>query len=147
MSGLHRTLRKTSITRRLVGDSAWDKAHFLGSTVLSQADAKNDAKKAAKNADELAQEQRSMQLEQLAQLDEEENRRIKKILVGGRYGARAYRGSPLMRAAPGGTSGSAAAARAAGITPANAGALAAAGARGGLAQSGKRAFYSTPVDA
>jgi hypothetical protein len=138
MSGVHRSLRKVSITRQIVGDDAWDKAHFLGSNVVKQADAKKEAKKAAKNAEELAAEQRAMQMEQLAQLDEEENRRIKKILVGGRYGARAYRGSPLARAAAGGSGGGA---RATGVAAPASAAMAAGGTRGGLAMSGRRAMF------
>jgi hypothetical protein len=137
MSGVHRSLRKVSITRRIVGDDAWDKAHFLGTNAVKQADAKKEAKKAAKNAEELAAEQRAMQMEQLAKLDEEENRRIKKILVGGRYGARAYRGSPLARAAAGGGGG----ARAAGVAAPASAAMAAGGTRGGLAMSGRRAMF------
>jgi hypothetical protein len=136
MSGVHRSLRKVSITRRIVGDSAWDKAHFMGSALVKQADAKHEAKKAAKNAEELAAEQRAMQMEQLANLDEEENRRIKKILVGGRYGARAYRGSPLARAAVG-----ASGARAGGAAAPQSAAMAAGGARGGLPMSGRRAMF------
>jgi hypothetical protein len=59
---------------------------------------------------------------QMARLDEEENRRRKRLFSAAQ-GVRAYRGSPLFRAAPGDTAGvGAAVARAVGAASARAGA-------------------------
>lgn len=49
---------------------------------------------------------RARQAEELTKLDEEENRRIKRMLLAAR-GTRMYRGSPLTRGAVGNTAGAA----------------------------------------
>jgi hypothetical protein len=88
-------------------------------------------------------ELRRRQTEELGKISDEENRRIKGLLVSGRFGTRGYRGSPLFRARPSNTPGVALrTATAAGNTNPSAGALAAGGARGGLSRGGFRAAHN-----
>lgn len=98
---------------------------------------KTRAKKAAKDAAAIAEEQRAEQRTQLAKLDDEENRRIKKILAGGR-GTRSYRGGPMFRTRAGDRAGSPRTAAGTGSSALNAEALREGGARGG-----KRDTYSS----
>ena len=84
-------------------------------------------------------ELRRRQAEDLGRISDEENRRIKGMLISGRYGTRGYRGSPLFRARPSNTAGVALrTATAAGNANPAAGALMAGGARGGLSRGGFR---------
>jgi hypothetical protein len=55
---------------------------------------------------------RDQQAAELADLNNQENSRIKKLLYAGRAGARGYRGGPLFRARPSNTAGAGTAARA-----------------------------------
>lgn len=94
---------------------------------------KGPSKKEKAEAEAVRIEQKT----QLAELDDEENRRIKKMLSGGR-GTRGYRGGPMFRARPSNTAGGRVVASAA--SGANASAAASAlrsgGARGGLRRTG-----------
>ncbi len=137
----YKTMKKHSPVARgvksLVGEKNFEKAHFLGEGVLKQSEAKHEAKKAAKTAEELAAQQRAMQATALAELDEEENRRIKKILTASR-GTRNYRGGPMFRGRASNTAGASvsrtASAVPSGLSPASA-SMRAGGARGGLGRS------------
>lgn len=76
-----------------------------------------DAETEAKDAEALAEEARQQQMVDSAELDDEENRRIKKLLSGSR-GARGYRGGSMFRGRPSNTAArSAASAGGAGGSP------------------------------
>lgn len=99
-----------------------------------------NAEKAAKTAEDLAAEQRAQQKTALAELDDEENRRIKKILSGSR-GTRNYRGGPMFRGrATNSAAGAARTAAGGASSAASAPALRSGGARGGLARTGYRSL-------
>lgn len=95
--------------------------------------------KAAKDAEALANEQRMAQKTALAELDEEENRRIKKIISGSR-GTRSYRGGPMFRGRASNKAGAPTGAASAGSASPSAAVLRDAGTRGGLARSGYRSL-------
>lgn len=48
MPKIHKKLRKISIGRHIVGDDAFDKAHFLGTSVTNAYDARKEAEAAVK---------------------------------------------------------------------------------------------------
>lgn len=106
---------------------------------LDDISGKTRARKEAQSAKEIAEEQRAMQRTALAQLDQEENRRIKKILAGGR-GTRSYRGGPMFRTRAGDRAGGGGLRTAAGTGSA---ALNAEAMREGGARGGKRDYYSS----
>lgn len=88
-------------------------------------------------------ELRRRQTDELGKISDEENRRIKSMLLGGRYGTRGYRGAPMFRARPSNTSGGVAlrtASSVGGASPAGA-AMQAGGARGGLSRGGFRVAH------
>jgi hypothetical protein len=113
--------------QKLIGQDAYDKLHFISTKTIKNADAAAAAEKQAKSDQALQQQILARQQEDLANLNDQENSRIKKMLVGGRYGTRGYRGSPLFRLAPGNSAG-----RGAG----GGGGAAAGGGGGGTAASG-----------
>ncbi len=129
--------------RALVGDEIYDKTHFISTGAIKNADKLKEAEKAAKSAEAGAEALRRRQMEDLAKLDEEENDRIKKLLVAGRNGTRGYRGGPMFRARPSNSAGRSSAGNTAPRAPAggasaspNAPAMRAGGARGGLLYRG-----------
>ncbi len=103
-SKVHKFHRGHSLARKVIGDKNYDKAFPLGTSATKQAAEMDQAEKDARSAEELAAEQRAMQRTELAELDEEENRRIKKLLTGSR-GIRAFRGGLMYRSAPSNTAG------------------------------------------
>jgi len=104
-----KSFRKYSLgdnaARAIEGDKLHDKMHFISTGVIKNADAIDAAEKSAKNDKAMQEAIMARQQEELANLNDEENARIKKMLVGGRYGLRGYRGSPLFRMAPSNTAG------------------------------------------
>jgi hypothetical protein len=86
--------------RALVGDEIYDKTHFISTGAIKAEDKLKAAEKAAKGAEASAEALRRRQMEDMAKLDDEENNRIKKLLVAGRNGVRGYRGGPMFRARP-----------------------------------------------
>lgn len=104
-----RSFRKFSggqqVQRAIIGDKNYDKLHFISTKVIKNADAIAAAEKGAKNDKAIQDAILARQQEDLANLNNEENLRIKKMLLGGRYGVRGYRGSPLFRMAPGNSAG------------------------------------------
>lgn len=124
--------------RSLIGRKNSEMIH--GRSIFSPIDdavAKEDKAKAkAKTAEQRAEEVRAAQRTQLAELDDEENRRIKKLITGSR-GTRNYRGGPMFRTRASNTAGAPrAAAGAASSAPATA-MLRDAGRRGGLRYGGE----------
>lgn len=65
----------------------------------SDATGKTAAKERQKEADAESARLREIQFAEMGKLNDEENRRIKKLLLGGRYGTRGYTNSPLFRQA------------------------------------------------
>lgn len=103
-----------------------------------------NAEKAKKTAEQLAEETRARQATDLANLDDEENRRIKKLLSGSR-GTRNYRGGPMFRGRATNTSGGSARSAAGGTSSsANAGAYRSGGRAGGLSRTGARSLIAQP---
>lgn len=93
---------------------------------------KTKQKAAAKDAAAIAAEQRALQMQQLAELDDEENRRIKKLISGAR-GTRNYKGGPMFRSRSGNSAGgSASSAAGAGSSSPNSAAFRSGGMAGGL---------------
>lgn len=88
------------VQRALIGDKNYDKLHFISTGAIKNADKLAEAEKAAKGAEAGAEALRRRQMEDIAALDEEENNRLKKLLVAGRNGTRGYRGGPMFRARP-----------------------------------------------
>ncbi|MCE5292976.1 MAG: hypothetical protein LLG14_27590 [Nocardiaceae bacterium] len=127
--------------RALIGDKNYDKLHFISTGTIKNAGLIRQAEKDKETAEELAAEQRAQQKTALAELDDEENRRIKKLITGSR-GTRNYRGGPMFRARASDTAGRSAPRTAAGgsSSAASAPALRSGGARGGLARTGYRAL-------
>jgi hypothetical protein len=132
-----KSFRKFSLGQRaqraLIGDENYDKLHFVSTGAIKNADMLDQAEKDAKTAEQLAAEQRAAQKTALAELDEEENRRIKKIITGSR-GTRNYRGGPMFRGRATNTAGAPRAAAGAGSSSPSAAVLRSAGARGGLSR-------------
>lgn len=141
MAGAAKVVKKVTdfheiAPRKILGNKLSNKIHFA--TAMNDktvADADN-AKKAARTAEELAAEQRAAQKTQLAELDDEENRRIKKLITGSR-GTRNYRGGPMFRGRASDSAGAAprAASAAASSSPSGA-VLRDSGRRGGLTYGG-----------
>jgi hypothetical protein len=82
---------------------------------------------------------RARQAEDSAELDEEENRRIKRLLSASR-GTRAYRGSPMFRARPSNSAGRVTTAAGSGTAGVGAIGMRAGGGRGGLARTTSRSL-------
>jgi hypothetical protein len=131
---IHKSVQDTDLgsmaLKGAVGKKNYDKIHFLGTNATKQADAIDQAKADKKTAEQLAAEARAAQATQIAELDDEENRRIKKLLTGSR-GMRGYRGGSMFRQAPSNSAGARSAAGSGSASP-GAAAMRAGGARGGL---------------
>ncbi len=154
MGGTHKFLAKThkkaqgiSLGAKLIkgigGQDLYDKMHPGGTWSTREAAKAASVEAAAKEAGINAEVMRRRQMEDLAKLDEEENDRIKKLLVAGRNGTRGYRGGPMFRARPSNSAGRSSAGNTAPRAPAgggsaspNAPAMRAGGARGGLLYRG-----------
>jgi hypothetical protein len=83
-----------------IGKKNFEKLHFISTGAINAADKLKAAEKAAKGAEASAEALRRRQMEDMAKLDDEENNRIKKLLVAGRNGVRGYRAGPMFRARP-----------------------------------------------
>jgi hypothetical protein len=144
MSGVNKAFKKvhdfhTWAPKKLLGKKLSDQLHPLGTANEKMVTEAKDAKTSAKEAAALQEQLAKQQANELANLNDEENRRIKKLIMGGR-GTRGYRGSPLLRAAPGNSAGRAASAGgASGVAAAN---FRDAGARGGLQRGGMNVALS-----
>lgn len=95
---------------------------------------KGPSKKEKADAEAVRIEQKT----QLAELDDEENRRIKKLLSGAR-GTRGYRGGPMFRGRPSDTAGPRVAAGGSSAAPGAAN-MRAGGRSGGMARPGMRSL-------
>lgn len=142
MAKLHDNVKKYSpmaqVERATIGDKAWDQAHFIGTSLSKKRAAEKEAKSAAKSAEADAARMRQIQFQEMADLNDEENRRIKKMLMGA-FGTRMYRGAPLTRAAASNTRGGPLALAAAGgvaATPTSP-VLRSSGARGGASHGAR----------
>ena len=139
---VHDKVRSLDPVRAIVGKKNYDKldvyGNYLDESVATQDAAKSEKQTAAR----LEAELRKRQTIERGQSADEENRRIKGMLVGGRYGTRGYRGSPLFRARPSNTAGVAlrTSSSVGGASPASA-AQAAGGARGGMSRGGFRVSH------
>lgn len=115
----------------VLGQKNYDKEHFISTGIIKNADKQDAAEKELKSAQQLAEDARQQQMVDSAELDDEENRRIKKLLSGSR-GARGYRGGSMFRGRPSNTAArSAASAGGAVGSPASA-AMRSGGRSGGL---------------
>ncbi len=150
MGNTHKTLAKVhkgvqkytlgnKVVKGVVGEETYDKLHPGGTWSTREAAKIEKAEQGVKDAEALAAEQRALQKTAMAELDEEENRRIKKIISGSR-GTRNYRGGPMFRGRASNKAGPATSAASAGNSSPSAAVLRDAGTRGGLARSGFRSL-------
>ncbi len=141
--GVEKYVPGTKLLIKAVGRDTYDKMHPGGTWSTKEAAKMASVEAAAKEAGINAEVMRRRQMEDLAKLDQEENDRIKKLLVAGRNGARGYRGGPMFRARPSNAAGRSSATSAAPRAPAGGGsaspsapAMRAGGTRGGLLYRG-----------
>src|SRR5262245_31261107 len=103
--------------RALIGEDNYDEMHFVSTSAIDNENKLISAEKQVKAAEKAADVLRRRQADELASLDDEENRRIKKILTA-RRGTRSYRGGPMFRGRAVDSAGSAPRAAASGASSA-----------------------------